>query len=147
MAPNALTTSTSPKFTLFRDVGVSRLGAPESWALAPSPPAPHCSPFSSPLPVLVCTIHFRGGRQPPALLEERRGFRQGTQKRRHWRDPSSGHAGLGLLSDHISSSPACQGLGSGDLEAQSLPSRARRPLTSSSGAQSRAWKVYSAGNQ
>lgn len=34
MASNALTTSTSPKFALFRDMGMSRCGAPMSWALA-----------------------------------------------------------------------------------------------------------------
>lgn len=34
MASNALTTSTSPKFALFRDVGMSRHGAPKSWVLA-----------------------------------------------------------------------------------------------------------------
>lgn len=34
MASNALTTSTSPKFALFRDMGMSRCGAPRSRALA-----------------------------------------------------------------------------------------------------------------
>ena len=40
---------------------------------------------------------------------------------------------------------ACQGLRFGDLEIQSLPFRVRRPLTCSGGAQSRGWKVSSAG--
>lgn len=40
MAPNALTTSMSPKFALFRDLGVGGRGAPKSWTLS----APHSAP-------------------------------------------------------------------------------------------------------
>lgn len=68
MASNALTTSTSPKFAPFRDVGVSGRGAPKSWALA-DPFNLHLTPPSGGLP-----HPLMGGREPaflPPLKEEK----------------------------------------------------------------------------
>lgn len=84
MASNALTTSMSPKFSQFRDMGVSRCGVPKSWMWALT-----LHLYLHLIPPSVDLHHpFWGGHLLPALREERKGFRRGTQEKGHWRDPN-----------------------------------------------------------
>lgn len=81
MVSNALTTSMSPKFTLFRDMGVRGWGGP------PKVLSPLHTPHTTSTP--SCTYCVGGGYFLPQSKEERKEIGSEARERGLWNDPRS----------------------------------------------------------
>lgn len=137
MAPNALTTSMSPKFALFRDLGVGGRGAPKSWTLS----APHSAP-----PILGVPAFSQHSRKKEKDLD------RGHRKRGEISAITyAGHAHAGLSSGHFGGGQKFweQGGPRDSVSASQSPPfwghAAHRLLTTSGGSHSGDWKASRAG--